>query len=128
MYNPREGKLRRNKYFNLGYENTSTWQVRKALADCIEAYVDMGYFPFKDNSEKATAMLGQFTNGRIGRNMLRTLWAEAKEMDSAVTSLITDVLEYDDTEIRSAAEMLRLLNSGALKVETRIKKGKGELK
>ena len=63
MYNPREGKLRRNKYFNLGYENTSGWEARKALADCITAYVDMGDPPHVDNSERAIAALRQFTRG-----------------------------------------------------------------
>ena len=115
MYNPREGKLRRNKYFNLGYENASGWEARKALADCITAYVDMG------DSERAMTALRQFTRGSICKTVLNAFLAEAEFTGGTVVSLIYAALEFDGSEIASAAEMLRLLNSEALKVEPRIK-------
>ncbi len=121
MYNPREGKLRRNKYFNLGYENASGWEARKALADCITAYVDMGDPPHIDNSERAMTALRQFTRGSICKTVLNAFLAEAEFTGGTVVSLIYAALEFDGSEIASAAEMLRLLNSEALKVEPRIK-------
>ena len=60
MYNPREGKLRRNKYLNIGYEDSPTWKLRKLLADCIVTYLDTFETEDDQNPETAVFLLERF--------------------------------------------------------------------
>lgn len=121
MYNPREGKLRRNKYLNIGYEDTPTWKLRKLIADNIVAYLD-GFEGVRDqNPETAVFVLECFNNGNADKLFNSTL-DKCRYGDEAVAGPIREMMGYSAEERVRAAKLLYLINSGPFMLKTREKK------
>ena len=121
MYNPREGKLRRNKYLNIGYEDTPTWKLRKLIADNIVAYLDGFEGAHDQNPETAVFVLECFESGNADKLFYSTL-DKCGYGDEAVAEPIREMMRYSAEERERAAKILHHINNGPLMLKTREKK------
>ncbi len=126
MYNPREGKLRRNKYLNIGYEDSSTWWTRKLLADCIAAYLDEYEEDVPPTPEEAVSMLRDIKNGRDSKLLI--MLEDLRGCNSALEAALGRLLQRDKNERVKAAEILWHINNGPFMLEVRENKGKERIK
>lgn len=121
MYNPREGKLRRNKYLNIGYEDSPTWKLRKLLADCIVTYLDT--FETEDDQKPETAvfLLERFPSGDVDK-LFNSALSKCRDYNEEIAEPIRNLMGYSADERVHAAKILQLINSGTFMLETREKK------
>lgn len=114
MYNPTEGKLRKNKYLNIGYENSPTWETRKLIADCVEYcldnYCDIEY----RDSVFALSLVQQFKHLSPEENKAEELFRRIldKKCPAKMKVKYNKLLKCDRLEKRLVSEILCIINSG----------------
>ena len=119
MYNPTEGKLRKNKYLNIGYEASPTWETRKLIADCIEIYLDEFSIAEHRTTENALVMLPLFKCRYLEDCDADTVFKRKLNENSSRNSArkIRQMLAIDNEEKNKAAAILCLINSGPLRLD-----------
>ena len=119
MYNPTEGKLRKNKYLNIGYEASPTWETRKLIADCVEYYLDNYREEEIRDSECALLLVEQFNRLSPKDNKTEVFFREVlnKKCSARMKEKYIKLLKCDSFEKSVASEILCIINSGSFSLD-----------